>query len=212
MTGETGSSEQEKRRLAECPHCGKPIRVTFRIQVEVTDGSEEAGNFDWKTLLPHDVRSLLEAAIATGLMKAFSETVFAAKPPDQVPRDLERYFVTILGKMMMRVVSKRIHMVLYRHFGSRELQFWSTDSVGMVVSDGRIRAFLPATLVIGKNIKSLTGKRIVEYAEESSLEQWFADHPLTPMDEHINYDRLQMGAAQTNLRVALRGRGQMIAG
>lgn len=175
MTGNNRLSLEEKHALIECPHCQTVIKVDLQVTIKragFIDEVEGASHEDWKKLLSPEQLQVLEDAKQTGVLTSF-ETVTKTAKSDQIPHNIEHFFLNWLKTAKPTLVPSPMLQQLIRDFKGARIQFYSAQGVGVILADGAIRQFIPTHMVVGKAIRNPSGglkARI--HAEKSEFDHW----------------------------------------
>src|SRR3989344_703314 len=117
--------EKLTEKVLQCPHCQKMITVVVRTQIEqILPWSGDAS--DPLACLTDAQKKTVEVAKQAGILDMFEEVVRIANA-GQIPRSMERFFVTFLRTAVTKVIPRFALDFFLDRFAARhvrDLQFW----------------------------------------------------------------------------------------
>lgn len=150
---------EKETKAFQCPACKTHLQFLTRIQIigvhETLTGEEYAAEKN-NGVLPAKSKpkpiEFVEQAKRDGIFDAFTKTVEAAMP-GRAPVDLEKYFVTFLGRATrIKTPQFGIRLCLPEDERSGDLELWAFQSVAGVVKEGYLRSFIPYQLIQGREM------------------------------------------------------------
>jgi len=168
----------EKRRLVICPHCGGHVSVGITTEIEaVLKWVDRETTDSWREGLTADQVGIIDTAQSTGLLKAFGEAVERrVNHASAAPRNLERFFLTVLKTMSQKRVPSFVLQHYIQEFGrNTRTEVWSSQGICIVIANGRIKAFVPLDVFVGSPIRSLnpgTGCTSRLGGDEQTFQAW----------------------------------------
>lgn len=172
---------EKETRAFECPNCH--MHWQFRVRVNVTGvgrtltGEEFAARENNQPIAPRftsGAQQILDEAEATGILPAFKSVFTSGANANQIPNDLEAYFLTWLTKAQRKPAPQfGIRLCLPKEDRVGNLELYTFQQVTAVLSDGFFRAFLPTPLVKGETIKPLVRTNgMLHSGDTVNLEMW----------------------------------------
>jgi hypothetical protein len=172
----------DKPRM-HCPSCGAHIEflVTCK-QATLVDSTRESlatgtapQSTRHGTTAEHDV---IAAARRAGLLEPFAQVVAFVKR-DQVPKDLEGFFITFVRGLTPRLIPRYALDAFNALFDHAPLEYHSNQGIGVVVINGSLRMFVPNTVLVGTRLRALNRnsggslKRTLKIDDsEAQLREW----------------------------------------
>lgn len=187
---------EKETRGFECPGCGQHWQ--FRVAVKVlgiqpTPTAEEVAERDGRPVTPKktadplsaannppmgDKRPSLARAVAyyrdTGVLGAFEE-VSKDLHAHQLPKDMGKFLLTWLSTCVQATLIPKIALrKLINEFDAGQIEVWSAQQIGAVISDGQLRCFVPMHLLRGEVIRAGGGSntKLRTMATEERLDTW----------------------------------------
>lgn len=190
--------EKETRQFV-CPSCGECWQ--FRLSVSVKGVQrpptpEESATRDGRPYIPpkHPKSAavvyedpnppmgnnrpalvrLVQYYREIGVLAAFEQTVAEAKS-HQLPKDMGGFFLTWLGKCVKaNLIPKLALRKLINEFDDGQIEVWHSDLIAAVVSDGKLRAFVPIHILRGELVRlgKLSSTRLRTRATDERLDNW----------------------------------------
>jgi DNA-directed RNA polymerase subunit RPC12/RpoP len=156
-----------------CPKCDHRFMVNVRVEVSDLMLTEDGLQLSPTRTLTDAERKFMEEAREARLFEPFAKAVELAKA-GQVPRDMERFFMTVMKTAAARKVPPFALERFRREYPRSRIDFWVSQGIGILLADGAIRQFVPADLVTGRTIKSLGGDSVKTKtnATPEGLEEW----------------------------------------
>jgi hypothetical protein len=156
----------------KCPCCQATLEI--RLSVTLDQVSTKEGNSEFECALNSqepiftaDEQKVLKYAKANGIYAGFVEVVKILKS-DSLPGNIEKFFLTVLATMKPRLLPKFALNRFIEDFPGT-IDFYASQGIGIVVSSGEIKRFVPTELMGSAKIKGIgvgTKKRISVAPEE----------------------------------------------
>lgn len=140
-------------RPVNCPHCSGLLRLSFELKlIEVVKleahevpklPSREEVSGHCAVVFTREESELIGLCRANGMMNVFAQVV-----EDQThvvhrpPKDMDRFFISFLRTAHRKFLPREALSEFAKEFPGR-IEFWKSQRIGMVVSDGRICRFVP---------------------------------------------------------------------
>jgi hypothetical protein len=148
---------------ANCPHCQEELIldiISWEVREPKTKDPES-----WLNNLSEHERILVDRCVESGLVKAFTEALEGRTTGQQTPRNPRRLLLTFFKTSAPKRVPQWALDYYIGQFGGR-IEFWGSEGVLAIISDGSIRAFAPVELLLGVAARNiLGGKKRVETTE-----------------------------------------------
>lgn len=171
-------------RRFTCPCCNADLKLEIATQITVReyapaakDGPIEA--FVERQLKPSkDVlartaveRQVLYSANKSGLIDALTQALSQSTElfSTSMPKDVEQFFLNWLRAAKQKMVPPFALSRCLKEFGGR-ITFIAAQQIIACLSDGKIRCFMPMSLVAGAPIRSITSSNLKGRVEASELE------------------------------------------
>lgn len=164
---ETEDTAKERVVKIACPHCQNAVSVTLSAKVTVADAAEKG--IESSNGLTEAQKQLLKDARSQGLFEAFSTVVRRVKR-DQVPRQMEKFFLQFFKAAAPKKVPAHMLRALILAFPGTRIEFRANEGVGVVLADGLVRAFVPQSYVMGQRVPGASGVRL--RADEDGFDDW----------------------------------------
>lgn len=180
---ETDDSNSNGQLVFSCPHCRKDsiIKIKFACGgVDPLNGEPKPAlglrNASLENL-SREQKDLILAAHKTGIIKIFDKCVRIVKS-DQIPNSMDKYFVTIMRTCVQKAIPRFALDLFRKKCTSSNVELWTSQGIGILVSNGLIRSIIPVELVFGKSFSGGNGKAqfIQKAAEPEELEQWLNEN------------------------------------
>jgi len=166
-----GSPWWENKQF-RCPCCQTILEIRLSVtldQVAIKEGNSE---FECKPNIKEpffttDEKKILKYATANGILAGFVEVVKLVKS-DSLPGDMEKFFLMVLTTMKPRLLPKFALNRFIEDFPGT-IDFYASQGIGIVISSGEIKRFVPTELLGSAKIKGIgvgTKKRISVAPEE----------------------------------------------
>lgn len=180
-TGVTDRPPQAKvkPRTIQCPHCGQPVEVAIRTEIinvripgtpiRAADGS----NYSTKVPLKRYEQDVVELAKTTGTLDIFVRVVALTRKESQLPRNMERLFITFLRNARKKKAIQPTLKYFSRELAPARIDFYAAEGIGVVLADGEIRGFLPSALITGGQKLSSQGLMLASGNGATNFDEWF---------------------------------------
>ena len=171
---------EKETKAFQCPACKRHLQFLVRVAVVGVHealSADEHRAVEERGALPPKPKTLevVEQARRDGIFDPFVNTCRAAMP-NNVPIDLEKYFITFLQKATkVKTPQFAIRLCLPAEERSGDLELWVFQSVAGVVREGYLRSFLPYQMVQGKEMPgtlSSTSGGVQRQRSDVTLERW----------------------------------------
>lgn len=187
---------EKETKAFECPNCH--IHLQFRLSVKVVGvqeslTAEENAARDGRPLTPKATKDplaekanppmgdkrpgllrLVEYYRDIGILAAF-EQVAADLHSHQLPKDMGGFFLTWMRtSVRANLIPKLALRRLINEFDDGMIEVWHSQLIAAVVSDGRLRCFVPMHLLRGETIRAGGGSKtsLRTSATEERLDNW----------------------------------------
>lgn len=166
-------------KYVDCPCCGERIAIDVSLTINSLGKAGPYEKPDKAIKEPVKVKSkfneneqkIIIFAKNNGLLEALEKVAKIAKT-EQLPMDMEKFFITVLKTSVQKVIPKFALNIFAREFGGK-IDFYASQRIGMVLSDGTIRLFIPTQLVGGVKVRGIvSNKRINLSADEDQLNRY----------------------------------------
>lgn len=187
---------EKETRGFECPSCHEhfQFRVTVAVKgIQPTLTGEEVAERDGRPLMPKgtpdpisainnppmgddkpSVVRLLHYYKDIGILDAF-EQVLKEHFADKMPKDIGKFFLTFLRtSVKASLIPKLALRRLINEFDDGLIEVYTAQQIAAVVSDGKIRCFVPAHLLRGEVVRLGGGSntKMRTRATEERLDTW----------------------------------------
>lgn len=136
-----------------CPTCQNVLRFDCEVSilgVQVKGGPIERAKLPMSLVSTEKHREPLsdeELQVAkecrdSGMLDAFVQVVNGQMRGPNVPRDMERFFITFLQTAVKGRLPSQMLLEFAREFQGH-IEFWKAQGIGMVLSDGKVCCFIP---------------------------------------------------------------------
>lgn len=163
----------KKRKSVECPHCNENFFIEFQIQI--AGMLSENQSFDWLATLRADQVEFLKKSEDIGLTMAFRQVVEVAMK-DQMPRTIEKYFLTWLEKTQPLMIPSFALEFYKKEFPNTEIKIIGSQGILGVLANRQLKCFVPSEIIVGKNLRKANGSgfgtNIKLPVNEADLIQW----------------------------------------
>jgi len=185
--------EKETRGFT-CPNCNQHLQFLLSVKVtgiQATLSGEEVAVRDGKPLplksekkevdsnppmgldRPKLVR-LAQYYRDVGVLSAFEE-VANSLLSHQLPNDMDKFFLTWLTTTVQAVqIPKLALRRLINEFDDGQINVYHAQGIGAVVSDGKLRCFMPMHLLRGEVVRAGNGSntKLRTLATEERMDNW----------------------------------------
>lgn len=182
---------EKETRAFVCPNCGEhwQFRVSVQVKgIQPTPTGEEIAERDGKLSAPKKpvnanapmdlarpaLQRLKEYYRETGLLDAFEQTVSDIKA-HQLPNDIGNFFLSWLKKCVVaNQIPKLALRKLINEFDDGQIEVWHSDEIAAVLSNGKLRAFVPTHILRGELVRMgiASTTRLRTMATEERLDNW----------------------------------------
>ncbi|MDO8575457.1 MAG: hypothetical protein Q7R78_02025 [bacterium] len=171
------NTDSTSAMIMVCPHCQKTVEIRAFLKpstVAVKPEMPGALRDPLQDLTPDQLKMVVTAK-ENGIMEKFRECVEFVKQ-GQTPKSMERFFVTVLKTSQVKTVPRSALAVFDNLSDHGEVQYFTSQGVGIVIANGSIRAFVPNSLVFGSSVKIKArggGIKTLSPYDETTLTDWF---------------------------------------
>lgn len=187
---------EKETRAFECPNCRQHLQFRVRVQVQgvqATLTGEEVAERDGRVLTPKGTRDikaeitnppmgnnrpalvrLIQYYQEVGILSAFEQTAAEVKS-HCLPKDMGSFLLTWLNKCVKaNLIPKLALRKLINEFDDGQIEVWHSDLIAAVVSDGRLRAFVPMHILRGELVRlgKMSNTRLRTSATDERLDAW----------------------------------------
>lgn len=185
---------KKETRAFTCPNCNQNLQ--FQVIVKVANvhaplTAEEVAARDGRPLTPKKVKDVPLANLPMGnrrpalvrlaqyyrdigILGAFEE-VAKELLAHQLPKDMDSFFLTWLRTSTKASLIPKLSLrMLINEFNDQHIEVFSSQQIGGIVSDGKLRCFIPMHLLRGEVVRLGGGSntKLRTKATEDRLERW----------------------------------------
>lgn len=188
---------EKETRSFECPNCGEHLQ--FRLSVKVNgvqrtltaeEHAERNGMSEPMQKIPRlaapkivdhqyaaeqlRLQRLVQYYKDTGILAAFLEIVSELKA-HQMPQDQETFFLNWLRTCTVASLIPQLALrKLINEFDDGRIEVQHAQGIGAVISDGKLRAFVPMHLLRGEIIRAGGGSntKLRTLATDAGVDNW----------------------------------------
>ena len=167
----------EKKQIL-CPCCNTLLEIEIDIrltQVNIKQNKPEIATSqipipEKPSKFTDNEQAVLDYANKYDLLEIF-EKVVKLTNTETTPKDMEKFFLSTLKSAAKKTIPAFALKRFADEFGGN-IEFYSSQRIGIVLSGGIIRAFIPTQIVGGAKVRGIMGgsKRVTLRAEEDTFD------------------------------------------
>lgn len=169
--------EQPWLKYINCPCCGERIAIDIWVNINSIEKADEkpVSEVEKEIINPNrltnDEQELIDYSKKNGVFDIFLSVVKTVKF-NEMPINMEKYFITFLKTSSQKMIPEFALKIFYREFGG-QISFYASQGIGVVISDGVIKMFIPTQIVGGKKVRGImTNRKINLSADEGKVEEF----------------------------------------
>jgi len=162
VTSETGLQQSKVAVRFLCPHCQTATKLVMVVNMQLHDvtaieltqpRSEGVTTKATEGRFQPAEQAILERAQGSGILDAFAETVRSRN--NQVPAQMDSYFLHFLRTMTPRVIPMRILEVLREAYPDEHITIFASQGIACISAGGVMKFFAPVEKLLGMKLNSL---------------------------------------------------------
>lgn len=159
----------DKTKETRCPHCNGLVKISVSTEIRLVEPSADAKN-SLAGFKEEDLQIIIMIQ-DSGIFEVFEEVLREVKK-DHMPNNVPAFFLSFIRKAIPRIIPKWALDTFVKETNAH-IDFRATEGIGVVLADGFIHRFVAADSVLGKQIRSSSGKSKAKIgANQNRFEVW----------------------------------------